>query len=153
MKRRFVDDLHWLDEQEMVDYAALAQSSPGAIAVNAAILVGWRVAGLPGMLVSILGTILPPMVILAVISFFYNIFVSNRIVAMVLRGMQAGAAAVILDVACDLGKKSAREHGGIMILAFLVIFFTDINVIFVLLAAAGIGVVMNLLQKRGNTES
>lgn len=47
MKRKFVDELHWIDEQEMLDLIALAQSSPGAIAVNAAILVGWRVGGLP----------------------------------------------------------------------------------------------------------
>lgn len=57
MKRRFVDRLHWLDEQEMLDMTALAQSCPGAIAVNAAILVGWRVLGLPGMLAAVaLGT-------------------------------------------------------------------------------------------------
>ncbi len=74
MKRKFVDELHWIDEQEMLDLIALAQSSPGAIAVNAAILVGWRVGGFVGMLVAILGTILPPMVVLSVISFFYNEF-------------------------------------------------------------------------------
>ena len=50
MKRKFVDELHWIDEQEMLDLVALAQSSPGAIAVNAAILVGWRVCGFAGML-------------------------------------------------------------------------------------------------------
>lgn len=46
MKRKFVDELHWISEQEMLDMTALAQSSPGAIAVNAAILVGWKVSGL-----------------------------------------------------------------------------------------------------------
>ena len=74
MKRKFVDQLHWLTETEMLDMAALAQSSPGAIAVNAAILVGWRVAGLPGMVVAVVGTIIPPMVILSIISFFYAAF-------------------------------------------------------------------------------
>ena len=64
MKRKFVDELHWIDEQEMLDLVALAQSSPGAIAVNAAILVGWRVCGFAGMLTAVLGTILPPMIIL-----------------------------------------------------------------------------------------
>ena len=68
MKRKFVDELHWIDMTEMLDLTALAQSSPGAIAVNAAILVGWRVAGLMGMLIAVLGTILPPMLILSVIS-------------------------------------------------------------------------------------
>ena len=45
MKKKFVDEYHWLDEEEMLDLTAMAQSSPGAIAVNAAILVGWRIAG------------------------------------------------------------------------------------------------------------
>ena len=71
MKKKFVDELHWIDEQEMLDMTALAQSAPGAIAVNAAILVGWQVEGLAGMLVAVLGTILPPMVILSIISVFY----------------------------------------------------------------------------------
>ena len=50
MRRRFVEELHWLAEDEMLDLIALAQSSPGAIAVNAAILVGWRIGGFAGML-------------------------------------------------------------------------------------------------------
>ena len=70
MKRRFVDELKWLDEQEMLDMTALAQSSPGAIAVNAAVLVGWKTGGFAGMLTAALGTVLPPVVILSVISVF-----------------------------------------------------------------------------------
>lgn len=77
MKHKFVDELHWINEQEMLDFTALAQSCPGAIAVNAAILVGWNVYGLAGMLVATLGTILPPMIILSVVSFFYAIFSAN----------------------------------------------------------------------------
>ena len=102
MKHKFVDELHWIDEQEMLDFTALAQSCPGAIAVNAAILVGWNVYGFAGMIVATLGTILPPMIILSVVSFFYAIFSTNVWVAVVLKGMQAGVAAVILDAACSL---------------------------------------------------
>ena len=58
MKRKFVDELHWTDEVEMLDMTALAQSSPSSISVNAAILMGWRVCGFAGMLVAVLGTIL-----------------------------------------------------------------------------------------------
>ena len=87
MKKKFVDELHWIDEQEMLDMTALAQSSPGAIAVNAAILVGWQVEGLIGMIVAVLGTIIPPMVILSVISVFYNAFATNRYIALVVRGI------------------------------------------------------------------
>ena len=113
MKRKFVDELHWIDMTEMLDLTALAQSSPGAIAVNAAILVGWRVAGLMGMLIAVLGTILPPMLILSVISLCYQAFASNLYVALILKGMQAGVAAVILDVVCGLGSNvcGSREVG------------------------------------------
>lgn len=70
MKKKFVDELHWIDEPEMLDLIALSQSAPGAIAVNASILVGWRMAGFFGMAAAVLGTIIPPMTILTIISFF-----------------------------------------------------------------------------------
>ena len=154
MKRRFVDGLHWLEEEEMLDLAALAQSSPGAIAVNAAILVGWRMAGLPGMLCAVLGTVIPPMAILSLVSLFYTAFASNVYVALVLKGMQAGVAAVILDVVCGLGlgvvKGRSPLHLALMAAAFCAAFFWDVNVILLILAAAGIGVFKALLdRKRG----
>lgn len=152
MKKKFVDELHWIDEQEMLDMTALAQSSPGAIAVNAAILVGWQVEGLLGMGVAVLGTIIPPMLILSVISLFYNAFATNTYVALVLKGMQAGVAAVILDVVCDLGGKVVKTRSplyiGLMIVAFAANFVFNVNVILIILAAAALGVVRVLLQGR-----
>lgn len=152
MKKKFVDELHWLDEQEMLDMTALAQSAPGAIAVNAAILVGWQVEGLAGMLVAVLGTILPPMVILSIISVFYTAFASNRYIALLLKGMQAGVAAVILDVVFDLGSKVTRSGSwvyiALMAAAFVANTVLHINVILVILAAAAFGVVRALLQQK-----
>ena len=152
MKRKFVDELHWIDDQEMLDMTALAQSSPGAIAVNAAILVGWQVEGLVGMVVAVIGTIIPPMVILSVISFFYTAFATSPYVALVLKGMQAGVAAVILDVVCGLGgnvlKTRSTLYIGLMVLAFVASFFLDVNVILIILAAAAFGVVRALFQRR-----
>lgn len=152
MKQKFVDRLHWIDEKEMLDLTALAQSAPGAIAVNAAILVGWHVAGFAGMLFAVLGTILPPMIILSVLSFFYTAFAGNMYVALVLKGMQAGVAAVILDVVCSLGENVFKEKSaaGIMIMpaAFIATFFLKINVIYIILAAALIGVSKALLRGR-----
>ncbi len=152
MKRKFVDQLHWITEAEMLDMAALAQSSPGAIAVNAAILVGWRVAGLPGMVVAVVGTIIPPMVILSIISFFYAAFATNPYVALVLKGMQAGVAAVILDVVCGLGgavvKTKSAVYIALMAAAFVANFFFDVNVILIILVAAAFGVVRALFQQR-----
>lgn len=154
MKRKFVDELHWLTEAEMLDMTALAQSSPGAIAVNAAILVGWRTAGAAGMAVAVLGTILPPMLILSVISFFYAAFASNPYVALVLKGMQAGVAAVILDVVCSMGQNVIRTRSPLYILlmaaAFLATFVWKINVICIILAAALVGVGKELLVRKKN---
>ena len=144
MKRKFVDELHWIDENEMLDLAALAQSSPGAIAVNAAILVGWRAAGFWGMMTAVMGTILPPMLILTVISFFYQAFAANPYVALLLKGMQAGVVAVILDVVWGLGGKVAKERSlflyGVMAAAFVATAVFKVNVILIILAAAAEGV-------------
>lgn len=157
MKKKFVDELHWIDEQEMLDMTALAQSSPGAIAVNAAILVGWQVEGLLGMVIAVLGTIIPPMVILSVISLFYAEFATNTYVALVLKGMQAGVAAVILDVVCGLGGNVLQTRSPLYILlmvgAFVANFVFNVNVIVVILAAAAFGVVRALLQlKKGGAQ-
>ena len=152
MKRKFVDEKHWIDEQEMLDLTALAQSCPGAIAVNAAILVGWRVGGALGMAAAVLGTIIPPMAILSAISFFYAAFATNPYVALVLRGMQAGVAAVILDVVCSLGAKvfKGRSWVDIVILAFAfsATFVLKVNVVYIILAAALIGVIRVLWMRR-----
>lgn len=149
MKKKFVDELHWIDEDEMLDLTAIAQSSPGSIAVNAAILVGWRIGGALGIAIAVLGTLLPPMLILSIISFFYAAFASNRYVALTLRGMQAGVAAVILDVVCGLGSKVVKEHSALsvalMLCAFAATFFFKINVVFILLAAASVGAVKLLV--------
>ena len=153
MKRKFVDEYHWLTEQEMLDMTALAQSSPGPIAVNAAILVGRKVGGFMGMTSAVLGTIIPPMVILSVISFFYSVFASNRYVALVLKGMQCGVAAVILDVSVGLCinvlKTKEWIHYAVILAAFIATFFLKVNVIFIILAAAVIGILSFYLMKKG----
>ena len=152
MKRKFVDGLHWIDDQEMLDLAALAQSSPGAIAVNAAILVGWRVGGFLGMIVSVIGTILPPLTILSIISFFYAAFATNPYVALVLKGMQSGVAAVILEVVCNLGmgvvKTKSAVHMVVMAVAFCATFFFGVNMVYIILAAAVLGIVLALTQHK-----
>ena len=158
MKRKFVDELHWIDENEMLDLAALAQSSPGAIAVNAAILVGWHVAGFAGMVIAVVGTLIPPMLILSVISMFYAAFESNPYVALILKGMQSGVAAVILDVVCGLGGNVIKQHKPIylvvMAAAFIANVFFHVNVIEIILICAVLGIVLEAVnhKKSGNAK-
>ena len=152
MKRRFVDELGWLDEDEMLDMTALAQSSPGAIAVNAAILVGQKVSGWAGMACAVLGTLIPPMTILSLLSVIYKQFASNRYVAAMLSGMQAGVAAVILDVVLSLGKGVVAQRSVLALIlmaaSFVAAYVFKVNVVYVILLCAGVGVIKAVWQKR-----
>lgn len=152
MKKKFVDEYHWIDEEEMLDLTAIAQSSPGAIAVNAALIVGYRVAGVAGAFVAIIGTVIPPFVILSVISLFYTAFRENRIVGLVLEGMQAGVAAVIADVVFDMGKSVVKEKSILSILimagAFFATFTFGVNVVYIILTCGILGALKTLWTMR-----
>lgn len=152
MKKKFVDELGWIEEEEMLNLAAIAQSSPGAVAVNAAILVGYRVAGVAGALITILGTVLPPLLLLSVISFFYEAFRSNAVVSAVLKGMHTGIAAVICDVVLNMGGKVVKSREWIsmllLVLAFVANFVLKINVMYIILVCAVIGVIRVVIAQR-----
>lgn len=152
MKKRFVDELHWIDEPGMLDLIAIAQSSPGAIAVNGAIVVGYKLAGLTGVLVAILATILPPFLIISVISLFYQAFRSNVYVSRVLAGMQAGVGAVIASVVWDMGSEIVQKKSVpsivIMLAAFVAACVFKVNVVYIILGCILIGVVRTLLAGR-----
>lgn len=152
MKKRFVDELGWLDEEEMLNMTAIAQSSPGVMAVNASLLVGYRVAGVPGGLIAVLATVLPPLITISIISVFYTAFRDNPVVAAVMKGMQAGVAAVIADVVYTMGtgliKKRDPYAIAVMVAAFVATTVFGVNVVLIILAAGVLGAVATLLRKR-----
>ena len=74
LKKKFVDEYHWIENDEMLDLVAIAQSAPGAIAVNGAIAVGYKLAGIIGAFVAVIGAIIPPFVIITILSMFYEAF-------------------------------------------------------------------------------
>lgn len=152
MKQKFVDELHWIEEDEMLDLIAIAQSAPGAIAVNGAIVVGYKLAGLLGALVAIVATIIPPFVIITVISYFYELFRDNFIVSKLLAGMQAGVGAVIASVVWDMGggilKQKSAVSDFIMLAAFLATCVFRVNVVYIILACIALGVLRTVLAKR-----
>ena len=159
MKKKFVDDLKWIEEEEMLNLTAIAQSSPGAVAVNASILVGYKIAGIFGALVSIIGTILPPFIILSIVSIFYTVFRENIVVNSVLKGMQAGVAAVIADVVINMASNISKEREIISIVvmmgAFIATYFFKVNVMYIILFCGIIGalkVVIKAKKKGGDEE-
>lgn len=156
MRKKFVEQLHWIEEQEMLDLTALSQSAPGPIAVNASLLVGYHVAGIPGALITVLGTVLPPLIIISVISVFYAAFRDNPIVSLVMLGMQAGVAAVICDVVVTMVKGVLSQKRIIpavmMVLAFLAAVFLDINLVIILLVCGCVGAVETIWRDKHQKE-
>lgn len=152
MKTKFVDELHWIDETEMMDLIAIAQSSPGAVAVNGAIVVGYKLAKIPGVLVAVLGSIIPPFVIITIISGFYTIFQENFIVQTMLSGMRSGVSAVIASVVWDMGSTvvKTRSIGAILIMigTFIANYFFKVNVIYIILLCIIVSVVRAVIEEK-----
>ena len=128
MRKTFVEKLHWIDEGEMMDFTAIAQSTPGAMAVNASILVGYRMAGVPGALVTVGGTVLPPLIIISVISLFYQAFRANPIVNLAMTGMLAGVAAVLCDVVYTMARSVLRPGKWVLPAVLMVLSFLAVAV-------------------------
>lgn len=151
MRKKFVEKLHWISEDEMMDLTAIAQSSPGAIAVNASILVGYHVAGIPGAALTVLGAILPPLIIISIVSLFYQTFRDNRIVSMFMAGMLCGVAAVICDVVIrmiqDILKQKRLLPLSILVLSFAAVRFWNVNIILIILVCGIVGAVDACLRE------
>ena len=151
LKNKFVDELHWIDEEEMLDLVAIAQSSPGPIAVNGAVVVGYKLYGIPGVLAAISGAILPPFVILTAVSIFYQAFRDNFLLKAMLTGMKAGVGAVVISVVWDMGKSvlgnGDKVLAAILILSFIAGYFLHVNVILIILGAAAAGIIRSLAVK------
>lgn len=145
LRAKYVDEYGWLDDKETLNLVSIAQSMPGVVAVNAAIILGYRMAGLRGALTALAATILPPLVTLSVISCAYDWFATNPYVRYALKGMQCGATALIVNVAIDLLQKQWRKKLlwplAIIVGTFVANFFFDINIMLLVVIDGLLGLV------------
>lgn len=152
MKQKFVEKLHWLADEEMLDMTAIAQSSPGALGVNIAIVVGYRIKKFWGAVICTLGAIIPPLVIISIISVFYNQFKDNTYIAIALQVMRAGVAAVIFDVVIDLAKNIFKTKSVLWIVlmfaAFIATCFFKVSAIIIILVCGTIGLLHVILADK-----
>ncbi len=136
VRRFFVAKKHYFTEEDLINMAAIAQSTPGAIAINLSALAGYKVAGITGAFISCFAAVIPPLVILTVISAFYKIFVSNRIIAAILKGMEAGVAALMVDLIIDMCsiilKRKSFFLSAMIPMAFIANFIMGIHVALIL---------------------
>ena len=136
MKKKFVNEYHWIEED-----------------VNGAIVVGYKLAGISGVIVSVFGAVLPPFLIISVVSVFYEIFRDNGIVAAMLSGMQTGVGAVIISVVYEMAKGQSKKENRIelaiiMVVAFMASYVFDISVIYIILACIGVGIVQYGISRK-----
>ena len=127
LKAKYVDEFHWISDEETLNMVAIAQSTPGIMAVNTAIMLGYRMAGVRGALTGMFATILPPLIIITAVASFYDLIAQNEKVQLILKGMQCGATALLLNVAIDLLLKQFQKK---LILPLVIIVGTFIANVF-----------------------
>lgn len=147
--KEIVEKQEWATDEEVLDMFAIAESTPGVIAVNTATFVGYKVAGFWGALVSTVSVVIPSFIIISLISLFFEQFLALKWVAYAFEGVRVAVVVLIINAALKLGKVNEKNLFNIMmiILAFVLAAFTPINVIFVLLGAMVVGIVANLISK------
>lgn len=142
IRKYYVEKKALFTKDELMEMAAVAQSSPGAIAINLSVLAGKKVAGMLGVFISAICSIIPPLVILGLISNWYVAFAANETVMAVLKGMQACVTALIIDIVIDMYQLIRQEHSKLLSalvpLSFIANVFFDLNVIYILLFSIGI---------------
>ena len=114
LKPIFIEKYHWISEDELLDLISIGQATPGSIAINVSVILGYRVAGFAGALVAMLGTSIPPFVMMLLVTIFYEKIVANELVTYFMNGMQAGVTALILYVTLDsflINKKDCSLFG------------------------------------------
>lgn len=150
MRKKFCDELHWVADDEVLDMTAIAQSAPGPLAVNSAVIFGYRLAGITGALLSVLAMIIPPVAIISVICLVYEAFASNIYVQTALRVMRAGVAAIIADVVIDLAANVFKTKNMLNIIlmfaAFAASWYFRVSSIVIILLFIALGLASSLLQ-------
>lgn len=151
MKTKFIDELGWIDKKEMLDMVAIAQAAPGAVAINSSVVVGYKTFGLIGALVAVIGTTLPPLLIISLVSIFYTWFKSNRIISLLLTGMQAGVVALLVKVVLDMAKSvlAKDKKFGLVIIFSVVIagLIFKINVVYIILTLLVLGILNSFFME------
>lgn len=149
MRKKMVVKLGWINDEEMLDFITIAQSSPGPIAVNGSLMVGYHLAGVPGALVATLGTILPPMMILTLVSLGYKAVQDNLWIAAAFHGMRAVVAAIVLQVTWALFRPLLKKKQVLPILLFVLsfsaLFIFKVNIMLVMVSIVAFSIIQSLI--------
>lgn len=143
----------WITDEDILEIVAIAESTPGPIAINSATFVGYRVCGVLGSTAATLGVVLPSFVIILVISFVLAAFQSLRAVQYAFMGIRAGVLALVIKALVSMFKKCPKGWVSYIVMAFAVAIgaLTDINVFLIIIVSALFGLVTySVLRRRGD---
>lgn len=145
-----VERHHWIKSEEILDIFAIAGATPGVVSVNTATFVGYRIAGFWGAVAATIGIALPSYVIICTIAIFFQQFKSMEWVSYAFEGIRAGVIVLILGAVVSMGKKVEYTPIPVVlsIASLLLATFTDLNIIFILLGGAIIGITFQLILKK-----
>lgn len=152
IRKYYVEQRQLFSEEELMEMSAIAQSTPGAIAINLSALAGYRVAKGMGVLISCTAAILPPLIILGIVATGYEAFASNRMIAALLQGMQAGVAALIVDLVIEMSRMIINEKSlyltSMIPITFIANFFFQIPVSLLLFGCCFV-VIIQVARSKG----
>ncbi len=155
IQREVVDVNGWLNEEEFMDAIAISQTSPGAVAVNISVFIGYRLGGVLGAIVSTLGTVLPSIIIILVVAIFLYQYKDITVVEKVFLGIRPAVVALIASSVVMLGKGLgfSVERAVLAVASFVFIVFLNVSPIFVILGGGLItGIYYNLIKKDDNDD-
>ena len=150
-EKEVIEKKGWVTQEDILDIYAISQSLPGVIAVNASTFIGYRLAGVPGAAAAVAGMMAPSLLVIIAIASIFVQFRENYYVAKAFRGVRAAVTALIFLAAYRIGRATLKEAFSwiVAVTAFLVIFLTNIHVIYVILAGALLGIVVSKLRTGG----
>ena len=142
LQREYSQNKGYFTDEEMLDMLAVSQSLPGMLSINACIIIGYRLCSVPGAIAAVIGVSLPSVVVMSIISFFYVQFSSNPYVVAALRGIRVAVIGLLVQAVIKLGKQGVKGAFGwiLAITAFLFSMFSNVHLIFIILAGGIIGI-------------
>ena len=148
MSREFSEERKWITEEEMVDVVAIVQSVPGIIAVNMAILIGQRAAGLPGVFAASVGVVLPPVIVILAIAALLFQLSGNETMDHIFLGVRAAVSALILLSVIKMSRSVLKGPLPIAIalIGFLLLVLVDVDAVGMIVGAAVVGLAMGAIQ-------
>ena len=150
IQREVVEKNKWLTDDDILEIVAIAESTPGPIAINSATFVGYRTCGVLGAACATFGVVLPSFLIISLISMVLDRFESLTVVQYAFNGIRAGVLALILKALITMYKKSPKSAVayGIMALAFVAVALLKVNVLLVIIACALIGLISSFVAEK-----